>query len=413
MHTYPDTESRKIMHDKYALLPEKEEFADRIEALFDAANAQNSDWDAIFIVDKVTQYYFTGTVEDGLFVLLKNGNYAYFVRRSIERASLECQIDNLFPMTSYRDVRKLLGDNIHKVYMETEIVTYGMLQRIQKHFDITDVIPVGQLIGKIRAVKSPYELTMMEESGRQHQHILESVVPNLLAEGKSEADFVAELYAEMVKLGYQGVSRFAMFQTELVAGQFGFGENSLYPTNFDGPGGMKGMCPAVPIVGDRQRFLKKGDLVFADIGYGFNGYHSDRTQVYMFGANPPEWLLDIHRQCKAIQKQTAELLKPGNIPSQIHETVISSLDSEFSKGFMGYDSRTVSFLGHGVGLTIDEYPVISKGFDEPLQENMVLAVEPKKGVKGIGMVGVEDTYVVTPKGGRCITGGEKDIIVVL
>jgi Xaa-Pro aminopeptidase len=78
---------------------------------------------------------------------------------------------------------------------------------------------------------------------------------------------------------------------------------------------------------------------------------------------------------------------------------------------MGVDNKhRVKFLGHGVGLTIDELPVIAKGFDEPLEENMVIALEPKKGVPGIGMTGVEDTYIVTPGGGQCITGGGREII---
>ena len=78
----------------------------------------------------------------------------------------------------------------------------------------------------------------------------------------------------------------------------------------------------------------------------------------------------------------------------------------------GFTNRNVRFLGHGVGLYIDEYPVITKNFDTPLKENMTIALEPKCGVDGVGVVGVEDTYVVTKDGGKCITGGEKDIIVV-
>jgi Xaa-Pro aminopeptidase len=70
------------------------------------------------------------------------------------------------------------------------------------------------------------------------------------------------------------------------------------------------------------------------------------------------------------------------------------------------------FLGHGVGLFVDEVPVIANGFDKPLEKNTVIALEPKKGIEGVGVVGVEDTYVVEEQGGRCITGGGRDIIVV-
>jgi Xaa-Pro aminopeptidase len=72
----------------------------------------------------------------------------------------------------------------------------------------------------------------------------------------------------------------------------------------------------------------------------------------------------------------------------------------------------VKFLGHGIGLWIDEKPVIAKGFDEPLEEGMVFALEPKKGIRGVGLVGIENTFVVTPQGGRCITGDNPGLIPV-
>ena len=91
---------------------------------------------------------------------------------------------------------------------------------------------------------------------------------------------------------------------------------------------------------------------------------------------------------------------------------MASLEPEFLKNFMGFGSRRVSFLGHGVGLHVDEPPVIAKGFDEPLVEGMVLALEPKKGVPGFGMVGTENTFVVTPAGGRSLTGDSPGMVTV-
>ncbi len=271
---------------------------------------------------------------------------------------------------------------------------------------------LDKVVLSVRAIKTPYELDWMERSGKQHNDLLQNIVPPLLKEGMSEADFVAVLFEKMIKHGYHGVCRFSMFQTEMVVGQIGFGESSLYPTSFDGPGGAYGMCPAVPLVGSRERKLKKGDLVFVDIGFGMNGYHSDKTQVYMFGGKPDEETIKAHRECIEVQSRLASLLKPGAIPSEIHNAVMGELSDDFKQNFMGFGGRQVKFLGHGIGLNIDEPPVIAYGFNYPLAENMVIALEPKKGIKKIGMVGVEDTYIVTPEGGRCITGGGSDIVVI-
>jgi Xaa-Pro aminopeptidase len=119
----------------------------------------------------------------------------------------------------------------------------------------------------------------------------------------------------------------------------------------------------------------------------------------MFGANPPDEVVKTHRECLRVQKKAAAALRPGAIPSEIYESV-------------GFANRNVRFIGHGVGLYIDEFPVIANGFDSPLKENMTISLEPKIGIPDVGMVGGEDTYIVSEDGGRCLTGGERDIIRV-
>jgi len=390
----------------------REELEQRIDKLCKAISEKHSDWDSVIILSKVNQYYFTGTMQDGILIIKKNGGAMYFARRSYERAKAESPLSCIYPMESYRDAAEVAGRELGNTLVETEIITLAILERLKKYFSINQMFSADNIIFEVRAVKSEYELELIKDSGRKHQKLLDEVVPSILREGMSELEFSAELFNQMLKNGFHGVSRFFRFQTEMVAGQVGFGENSLYPTSFDGPGGMKGMSAAVPILGSRDRYLKKGDLVFVDIGFGVEGYHSDRTQVYMFRDTPSAEVVRAHRKCIEVQKRTAGLLKPGNIPSNIYETIIAELDEDFLENFMGFENRRVKFLGHGIGLHIDELPVIARGFNEPLKENMVIAVEPKKGIAGIGMVGVEDTYIVTPEGGKLITGGEKDIIVV-
>jgi Xaa-Pro aminopeptidase len=380
----------------------KQEILGRIGNLHAALTAESADWGAAFIVDKINRYYFTGTIQDGVFILKRSGDFAYCVRNSYERAKIESPLpeSSIIPMTNYKNAADAVGaDTGAAAFIETEVMPVAMLERLKKYFNIEAVLPVDRHILNIRAVKSPYEMSCMEESGRQHKILLESTVPALLKAGMSEAELSSSMYKEMVALGYHGVSRFSMFGCECIIGQFGFGENSLYPTNFDGPGGMKGMSPAVPIIGDRSRLLRKGDLVFVDVAYGIDGYHTDRTQVYSFGAEPSREVMAAHRECMQVQKNLAAALKPGAIPSELYESA-------------GFTNRNVRFLGHGVGLYIDEYPVITSGFNTPLKENMTIALEPKRGIDGVGLVGGEDTYVVTPDGGKILTGGEKDILVV-
>lgn len=384
----------------------------RIAALHSALTVANTAWDTALIFGRVSQYYYTGTMQEGVLALKKDGSYAYFVRKSFLRAQAESKLDHLIPMVSYRDMLDFLGENLGQLYVDKDVATLTVLDRIQKHFQIDHIFPIEPISGMVRAVKSEKELALMQESGRRHKRLLEEVLPGLLAEGITEAELMGNMYREMLKLGFHGVSRFAMFQTELVTGQLAFGENSVYPTSFDGPGGMKGGSAAAPNIGDRNRRLKKGDLVFADIGYGYEGYHSDRTQVYCFGAVPTQEMAESHRRCLEIEQKAAAMLKPGAIPSEVYRETVACQDDIFLTNFMGVGQERVRFLGHGVGLHIDELPVLAPGFCTPLQKNMVIALEPKKSLPGLGTVGVEDTYIVTENGGVCITGGEKEIIVV-
>ncbi len=390
----------------------KDELNTRLDRFCYAMNNDHPEWDTALILSRVNQYYFTGTMQDGILIIKNDGQLFYFVRRSFDRAKDESPLTGIYPMNSYRDAAAVTGTELGHTFIEKEIMTLAIFDRLSKAFHTQTISAIDKTILMLRAVKSPYELYWMEESGKAHCDFLENTLPGMLKEGISEAELVGEMFNEMVKRGYHGLSRFSMFQTEMVVGQVAFGENSLYPTSFDGPGGTTGLSPAVPLLGSRERKLKKGDLVFVDIGYGMNGYHSDKTQVYSFKQQPSADVSAAHNACIEVQQRLAALLEPGAIPADIYKTVNNELNDQFKQNFMGFGTRKAKFFGHGIGLHVDEWPVITNGCTDALIENMVLALEPKKGISGIGMVGVEDTYVVTPNGGRCITGGGQGIIVV-
>ena len=384
-------------------VPESE-LEGRIKRFRSLMDVTNPDWELSAIFGKTNLYYFTGTIQDSMLLIPRDDEAVLWVRRSYERAVDESRFPQIRKMRSYRDAAAGFSHIPGSVYIEAEQVSLGLYQRLHKHFPFKEFRPVDNHVRKIRSVKSDYELGLMKKAGKIHRYVLEECAPELLYEGISEAEFSSELYSVMVKEGHHGIVRFGMSEAEIVLGLIGFGESSVYPTYLDSPGGNSGMSPAVPLFGSRERKLKKGDLVFIDIGCGYHGYHTDKTMTYMFGGSLPEEAIAIHRQCVEIHDKAADLLRPGAIPSEIYNTVIAGLDPGFLKNFMGYGDRQVQFIGHGIGLEIAENPVIAKGFDEPLEAGMVIALEPKKGIKGVGMVGTENTFLVTPQGGQSITG---------
>lgn len=369
-------------------------------------------WEVALIFSKVNLFYFTGCMQDGMLIIKREGESVYRVRRSYERALDESDFPRIEPMGNLRDARDDFTGLGETVYIEADILPLALFERLKNYYLFKEFKSADGAIGRVRAVKSPYELDMTLKSAKIHREVLEDWVPGILREGMSELDFAMEVYLEMVRRGHHGVSRFAMFDMEMGIGHVCFGESSTYPTYFNGPGGHYGMSPAVPFLGNRQRRLKFGDLVYLDVGCGYNGYHTDKTMTYMFGKKLDQTVMDEHKRCVNIQYEIASMLKPGVIPEDIYVKIMDNLDGSFLINFMGHKNRTVKFLGHGIGLHVDEYPVIARGFTLPLEENMVIAVEPKKSFDNIGMVGIENTFIVKYDGGELITGNNEGLILV-
>jgi len=387
------------------------ELTDRLKRFRTRMDKTHPDWEMAAITGKVPLYYFTGTMPDGLLLIPHEGDAIFWVRQSFERAAEESVFPDLRKMKSYRDVAAGMGKIPQEMFLETDLVPIAQLQRMQKHLLFTEVKPVDSVVSAVRARKSRYELTLMEMAGKIHCHVLEDCVPDMLTEGIDEVTFGCDLYSLMVKEGHQGIIRFGMFN-EMLLGQIGFGTSSIRPICVDTPGGVSGMHPSVPQMGCRERKLGKGDLVVIDIGCGYHGYQTDKTLSYMFGRPVPDVAIREHSRCVEIQDTMASMLKPGAIPTEIYRNIMAGIEPSFLNNFMGYGDRKVKFLGHGIGLWIDETPVIAEGFDEPLEEGMVFALEPKKGIPDIGLVGIENTFVVTPQGGRSITGRSRGLIEV-
>ena len=388
------------------------ELRDRMERFRLRMDTENPSWEFAAIFGRVNQFYLTGTMQDGVLLIPRDDEAVLWVRRSLERALDESLFPDIRPMKSFRDAAAGMGACPGTVHVDAETVPLALLERFRKYFPFRETAALDTQAAKVRAKKSAYELAIMEQAGRIHRHVLEDCVPGMLREGMSEAGLGGEVFSLMVREGHHGIARFGMFGTEMVLGQIGFGESSLYPTGFDGPGGCLGVAPGAPVLGSPDRTLKAGDLVFLDCACGVQGYHTDKTMTYIFRRSLPEEAIDAHRRCVELQDEAAALLRAGTRPSEVYETVIGGLEPAFLKNFMGFGDRRVPFLGHGVGLTVDEVPVIARGFDEPLEEGMVIALEPKVGVRGVGMVGIENTFVVTRGGGRSITGTNPGLIPV-
>ncbi|MFI4912853.1 MAG: M24 family metallopeptidase [Sedimentisphaeraceae bacterium JB056] len=390
----------------------QEELKNRLDNLRNRLNTYCPQWEIAVITQKVSLYYLTGTMASGTLWIERDGRASFFVRRGYERAVIESKFPDMRRMNSFRDMAADVNNTSKSVLLEKNSMPLSFFELFNKYFNFETIGSLDSHLMAIRAVKSPFEINRIRKAGKIHALVLEELVPKMLKEGMSEAELSSTLLKTLIDNNAHGIARLNMHDMEFLLGYVGFSENNLMVTNFDGPDGNTGLHPSAPFMGSRDRKLKKGDIIFIDIGCGYKGYHTDKTSVYAFGKAPSQEVVDIHNKCVDVMNKTAAMLKPGNIPSQIYENIMAGLDDEFKTNFMGIGNSAVKFLGHSIGLHIDEMPAIAKGFDEPLQENMVIALEPKKAIENIGMVGTENTFIVTPNGGQLVTGSKHQIIVV-
>ncbi|HQC27081.1 MAG TPA: aminopeptidase P family N-terminal domain-containing protein, partial [Treponemataceae bacterium] len=265
MHTTKNNRSEETekMMKTYSIDFTKEDFTRRAKKLADLLLKKDSSFKLALIIDSASLYYLTGTMQEGIALLFADGSLKYFVRRSYERALDESPLeDAIQPMTSYRDLVPYLPENLEAVYVEKEVLPLVSFERLQKYLPAKKWLALDSFMARLRSVKDAKEIALIEKAGSLHNQLLTKEVPRLLKEGMSEAELGMAIFQKAVEIGHYGMMKMQMFQVDFLAGQIAFGENALYPMRFDGPGGMKGLHPATPILGSDERKLQKGDLVF-------------------------------------------------------------------------------------------------------------------------------------------------------
>jgi len=390
----------------------KSELTSRHERFTQMMDNTHSNWELCAITGGLNMYYLTGTMCDGVLLIKRGGGTTLWVRRSYDRSVLESEIDDIRPMKSFRDIAEVLTPLPETLYLDTANASLEWYYLLRKHLSFENVLSLDNVILNTRAVKSEYEQNIMRRAGKATDRIYREELPALLHNGISEVDLGAELFSLFLKNGFHGLSRFSMRNVDSILGHVAFGESPLYPSAFNGASGVNGLCPAVPVLGNRDRHLQEGDLIYIDLGVGIDGYHIDKTIVLSYKRPQPKHVDEAHQHCLELERLAASMLKPGMIPADIYNTVTSAVKSEYKTCFMGAAGRTVPFIGHGVGLHIDEMPVIAKSINTPLELDMTIAIEPKIGLDGIGMVGSENTYLVTENGGISLTGQQRELDVI-
>jgi Xaa-Pro dipeptidase len=262
----------------------------------------------------------------------------------------------------------------------------------------------------LRSVKSPWELTRMRETARLLAGVF-GEVPTFLRPGMREVDLAAELEVRMRRAGNEGSPRVRGFNQEFFMGLAIAGAAATAPSYFDGPVTGRGLSPSSPL-GASVAPIGRNQPVLLDYTAIKDGYVTDMTRIAVCGRLAPE-LERAFEVARSIQRDLAEALVPGALPSALFALARGRAQAAgLGDRFMGPPGAQARFVGHGIGLELDEVPVLAPGFDDPLRLGQTVAIEPKFVFPGQGAVGIENTWVVGEASGERITGFPDDLIVV-
>ncbi len=361
----------------------------RIGKLADVLNSRGMD--AALILQNVDLFYFTGSMQQGFLVVFSDGSYRYFVRKNYDRAVEESPL-RVEPARSLSVLREVLS-GASSLGLEMDVLPSSYMLRFRDMFPGIRFLDISMDIRWIRSVKEPSEIEKQRRAAEIGMKVLQRA-REIIRPGITEYEVHLELKCYALQLGNFPIIRNRAFGAEIDFGETLSGESGAvdsygnFPLNGRGPG------PHYPR-GSSGKVIREGEPVIFDYLTGWEGYLSDQTDTVLLNVRDRR-VVDAYGLSIEMLEEFKTVAKAGVHVSQVYNHFLEWARKEgYEKEFMG-----VPFVGHGVGLEVDELPVLTDRMDAILRENNVVAFEPKFIFPGIGAVGAERTFIIEKEGAK-------------
>ncbi len=383
------------------------EIAARLETLRGGLAAAGLD--AALVVQNADLYYYAGTVQQSYLYVPVAGEPVLLTRKTVARARLETPLQ-VVPLAGVKALPAQLEERYgalpHRLGLELDVLPVNQLRRYENLLAGVTMADVSPLVLRQRAVKSPWEVDRIRAAGDVTIAVSERL-PALVEEGMTEAELAGRLEGVARSLGHQGVIRMRGFNPEMFYGQLLTGASGEVTSYLDTPLAGTGLSPAVA-QGVSFRRIARGDPIVFDFVSVVDGYTADFTRMYVIGKLDPR-LEAAYEAALRAQEAVVARARPGASCRELYDVALAVAEAAgLTASFMGHGEGQVRFVGHGVGLELDELPVLSAN-DTILEEGMVFALEPKFVLPGLGAVGLENTWVVTSGGLDALTPAAEHI----
>lgn len=352
-------------------------------------------------------YYYAQTGQPSNLWVPAEGEPILFTRRVHEMTREQTWIQHVKSASNLRGMKAYLADldmfpsSNDYIGAEIDFLPYNLIEKLKSDFNTDKLKPITNIIMEQRLVKTDDEVQKIRSSAKLWKLAHEAILKHG-SEGLKEHEIAAIFESEARKNGGDGLVSFHRWDAYLPGGGIvASGENSWIISGHSMTVTGVGLSNALPW-GSSTRQLKNGDLMVVDYGISKEGYHSDMARTYSVGKASIKqkelWdkLIDVHFQ-------VIDKVRPGISGAELYEFALSlAKKMDLEEYFMGIGENRGAYIGHSIGLELDEFPVIGPKATEPFKENTIITLEPKFMVPGIGSVMVEDDILITSNGHEII-----------
>lgn len=371
--------------------------------------------DAVIMLQNADLFYFTGSMQTGNLYLPVSGQPVYLVRRDYLRARMECGLAQVVACSSAKDLPGMIAaygqPTPERIGLELDVLPVNIYQKYRSLYPNARFFDASPLIRRVRMLKSHYEIHILQDAADQADKVYR-LAAQVIREGMSELELAAQLEQLSRLEGHQGRVRMRAFNGEPPLGLVLSGPDAAAPSSANAPLGGMGLTPALGY-GPSYNRIGRGEPIVVDFGSCFDGYLVDQTRIFAIGS-----LSDRMRRGydDMLRIEALMLELAGRRPSwgSIYDACLAlARKMGYADHFMGTPGSQVSFIGHGIGIELDEYPFIASGYAaESLQPGMVFAFEPKLVFPGEGAIGIEDTFYLTESGVKRLTYSNRELVIL-
>ncbi len=334
---------------------------------------EKNDLQAVLFLDLPNIRYLCGFIgSDGALVAGRDRRFFLTDSRYATQSRQQVEADEI---REYRakieGIAECLGQiGASRIGFEAEKVSWDLLNQLKEKGPAgAEWVPLKEDIHALRVLKDASEAEVMEEAARLNEAALREVLPRIRP-GVTEREIALELEFALKRMG---------------------AEEKAF--DFIVASGIRG---AMPHGVASEKAIAAGELVTIDFGVRLRGYHSDETVTFGVGVVAPE-LRRIFDAVLQAHDLAIEQVRPGR---SLREIDYAARDHIAKCGYGEYFGHG---LGHGVGLEVHEFPIVSQRSAETARESMVFTIEPGIYVPDLGGVRIEDMVMVTSSGCRKLT----------